>query len=104
MKVKIVPYHKAKLEGVLKFIFLFICLLQFNSIVNAQDKKNEMGDFFISNYSRSFLKTNYLNWAVLQDSEGIIYYGNSVNGVLTYDGQKVRQVLTEKWRANQWTW
>jgi ligand-binding sensor domain-containing protein len=95
MKVKIVPCHKTKLGGLLKFIFLFICLLQFNSIVNAQDKKNEMGNFFISNYPRSFLKTNYLNWAVLQDSEGIIYFANSQNGVLTYDGQKVRQVLTE---------
>ena len=97
MKVKIIPHHNTKPESRLKFIFLLICLFQFNTIVNAQAQKNndEAGNFFISNYSRSFLKTNYLNWAVLQDPEGIIYFANSVNGVLTYDGQKVRQVLTE---------
>ena len=97
MKAKIIPHHNTKPESILKFIFLLICLFQFNTIVNAQAQKNndEAGNFFISNYSRSFLKTNYLNWAVLQDPEGIIYFANSVNGVLTYDGQKVRQVLTE---------
>uniref|UniRef100_UPI00404711A9 triple tyrosine motif-containing protein n=1 Tax=Algoriphagus sp. TaxID=1872435 RepID=UPI00404711A9 len=32
----------------------------------------------------------------MQDSEGIIYYGNSLKGIQTFDGQKVRPVLDEK--------
>lgn len=64
-----------------------------SSTALCQEKKDELGDFFISNYDRAFLKTNYLNWSILQDPEGVIYYGNSNNGVLTYDGQKVRPVL-----------
>ena len=93
MKVKIIPHHNTKPESILKFIFLLICLFHFNTIIYGQDKKNEMGDFFVSNYGRAFLKTNYLNWSVLQDPDGVIYYGNSTNGVLTFDGQKVRPVL-----------
>jgi hypothetical protein len=93
MKVEINPHYKTKLGRIFNFIFLFIFIFQFNFAVNAQDKKDEMGDFFISNYGRAFLKTNYLNWSVLQDPDGVIYYGNSTNGVLTFDGQKVRPVL-----------
>ena len=77
-------------------LLTFTLVLMVNSFVFSQQRKIETGDFFISNYSRSFLNTNYLNWSIVQDSEGIIYYGNSLKGIQTFDGQKVRPVLDEK--------
>ncbi|MDA0794729.1 MAG: SpoIIE family protein phosphatase [Bacteroidetes bacterium] len=77
-------------------LLTFTLVLMVNSFVFSQQRKIETGDFFISNYSRSFLNTDYLNWSIVQDSEGIIYYGNSQKGVQTFDGQKVRPVLDEK--------
>jgi hypothetical protein len=69
--------------------------------VFSQQRKIETGDFFISNYNRSFLNTDFLNWSIVQDSEGVIYYGNSRQGVQTFDGQKVRPVLDEKGKPTQ---
>ena len=40
MKAKIIPYHNTKPENILKFIFLFICLFQFNTIVYGQELKS----------------------------------------------------------------
>lgn len=77
-------------------LLIFTLVLTVNSFVFSQQRKIETGDFFISNYSRSFLNTDYLNWSIVQDSEGIIYYGNSRKGIQTFDGQKVRPVLDEK--------
>uniref|UniRef100_UPI0040489D6B triple tyrosine motif-containing protein n=1 Tax=Algoriphagus sp. TaxID=1872435 RepID=UPI0040489D6B len=77
-------------------LLTFTLVLTVNSFVLSQQRKIETGDFFISNYSRSFLNTDYLNWSIVQDSEGIIYYGNSLKGIQTFDGQKVRPVLDEK--------
>jgi hypothetical protein len=61
----------------------------FNFFAAAQ--KIETGNFFVTNYSRSFLNTVSGNWSLLQDPEGVIYIGNN-NGVLVYDGQKIRRV------------
>jgi ligand-binding sensor domain-containing protein len=36
------------------------------------------------------------NWTILQDPEGVIYIGNSFNGILVYDGQKIRRVLNNQ--------
>lgn len=77
-------------------LLTFTLVLMVNFFVFSQQRKIETGDFFISNYSRSFLNTDFLNWSIVQDSEGIIYYGNSLKGVQTFDGQKVRPVLDEK--------
>ena len=77
-------------------LLTFTLVLTVNSFVFSQQRKIETGDFFISNYSRSFLNADFLNWSIVQDSEGIIYYGNFRKGVQTFDGQKVRPVLDEK--------
>lgn len=75
----------------LVFIFQSLCFLGISQKYNP----NERGNFFVSNYERSFLNTISGNWAVLQDQHGVIYIGNSADGILTYDGQKVRHVLNE---------
>ena len=85
----------------IKKLLTFTLVLMVNSFVFSQQRKIETGDFFVSNYTRSFLNTNYLNWSIVQDSEGIIYYGNSLKGVQTFDGQKVRPVLDEKGEPTQ---
>jgi hypothetical protein len=77
------------------FIGIFLILLCFNFSIAGQ-RKIETGNLFVTNYSRSFLNTDFPNWSVVQDSEGIIYYGNYLKGVQTFDGQKVRPVLDEK--------
>jgi hypothetical protein len=85
----------------IKKLLTFTLVLMVNSLVFSQQRKIETGDFFISNYNRSFLNTDFLNWSIVQDSEGIIYYGNSRQGVQTFDGQKVRPVLDEKGKPTQ---
>ena len=74
------------------FVRILLILLYFNFSAVGQDKI-ETGNLFVTNYSRSFLNTDFVNWAVVQDSEGIIYYSNYLKGVQTFDGQKVRPVL-----------
>lgn len=79
------------------FIFVRILLiLLYFSFSAAGQRKIETGNLFVTNYSRSFLNTDFVNLAVVQDSEGIIYYSNNLKGVQTFDGQKVRPVLDEK--------
>jgi hypothetical protein len=78
-----------KKSSIFKFILALNCLLLFNFFAAAQ--KIETGNFFVTNYSRSFLNTVSGNWSLLQDPEGVIYIGNN-NGVLVYDGQKIRRV------------
>jgi hypothetical protein len=58
----------------------------------AQNNKIETGNFFVTNYSRSFLNSISGNWSIIQDPEGVIYIGNTFDGILVYDGQKIRRV------------
>ena len=81
-----------KINKLLTFTFV----LMVNSFVFSQQRKIETGNLFVTNYSRSFLNTDFFNLSIVQDSEGIIYYGNFQKGVQTFDGQKVRPVLDEK--------
>ena len=82
-----------KKPSIFKFTFVLIFLL-LNIFAEAQ--KIETGNFFVTNYSRSFLNTVSGNWAILQDPDGVIYIGNTYGGVLVYDGQKIRRVLDKE--------
>jgi len=83
-----------KKSSIFKFILVLNCILLFNFFAAAQ--KIETGNFFVTNYSRSFLNTVSGNWAILQDPDGVIYIGNTYGGVLVYDGQKIRRVLNKE--------
>ncbi len=73
---------------------LTIISLFYSLIVNSQMyNPNEKGNFFISNYSRSFLNADWNNWGVFQDKDGIIYISSSDKGVIIYDGQSIKRVL-----------
>ena len=78
-------------------IFKFILALNFLLLLSffAAAQKIETGNFFVTNYSRSFLNTVSGNWSILQDPDGVIYIGNN-NGILVYDGQKIRRVLDKE--------
>ena len=60
---------------------------------NTSSKDLEQGNFFISHYKRDFLKSSFGNQVVMQDKEGVIYVGNVRNGLIEFDGQRVRRVL-----------
>ncbi|MFN6388183.1 MAG: SpoIIE family protein phosphatase [Bacteroidota bacterium] len=36
------------------------------------------------------------NWSLLQDTDGVIYIGNTAEGILIYDGQKIRRVYDKQ--------
>ena len=58
-----------KKSSINKYIFVLLFIL-LNIFAEAQ--KIETGNFFVTNYSRSFLNSISGNWAVLQDPEGVI--------------------------------
>ena len=75
--------------------FIAILLfLPFSIVSQSTDSKDlELGNFFISHYKRDFLRSMFGNYVVLQDKEGVIYVGNVRNGLIEFDGQRVRRVL-----------
>jgi Stage II sporulation protein E (SpoIIE)/Y_Y_Y domain len=76
----------------LRIVFACNLLLFINFLAQAQNNKIETGNFFVTNYSRSFLNSISGNWSIIQDPEGVIYIGNTFDGILVYDGQKIRRV------------
>ncbi|PZP52353.1 MAG: hypothetical protein DI598_00865 [Pseudopedobacter saltans] len=62
------------------FVFFFTnaCLAQFN--IGIPD---------IKNYTRTIYKAGSQNWAIGQDANGIMYFGNN-EGLLTFDGYRWR--------------
>ena len=78
----------------MKFVIALLLFLPFNVVSQNTDSKDlEQGNFFISHYKRDFLRSAFGNYVVLQDKEGVIYVGNVRNGLIEFDGQRVRRVL-----------
>ena len=80
----------------LRIVFASNLLLFINFLAQAQSNKIETGNFFVTNYSRSFLNSVSGNWSLLQDTDGVIYIGNTAEGILIYDGQKIRRVYDKQ--------
>jgi hypothetical protein len=80
----------------LRIVFASNLLLFINFLSQAQSNKIETGNFFVTNYSRSFLNSVSGNWSLLQDTDGVIYIGNTAEGILIYDGQKIRRVYDKQ--------
>jgi hypothetical protein len=55
----------------------------------------ELGNFFVKNYSRSILNSTAGHWSLLQDKDGVIYVGNTSDGIIIYDGQRLSHVINE---------
>ncbi len=88
--------NRSALNPILRFVIACNFLFMFSFIANAQQAKIETGNFFVTNYSRSYLNSITGNWSILQDPEGVIYIGNTFDGILVYDGQKIRRVLNNQ--------
>ena len=84
--------HIAKSRKLFSYLAIITFLFLSNNYANSQQNKIETGNFFVSNYSRSFLNSISGNWSILQDPDGVIYIGNTYDGILIYDGQKIRRV------------
>ncbi len=90
---------KATPKFSIKVLWVFITLFyQTNTFAQTPSVSfnPELGNFFVSNYSRSFINTIASNWALLQDPDGVMYIGNSYNGVIIFDGQKIRRVVDDQ--------
>ncbi|MCP4662016.1 MAG: hypothetical protein GY856_41970 [bacterium] len=57
----------------------------------AQGARDEVGTPFITTYSHREYGAHPQNWAIAQDSRGVMYFGNS-NGVLEFDGTAWRLI------------
>lgn len=90
---------KAKSKFFMKVLWVFITLF-YHTNTFAQTPSTsfnpELGNFFVSNYSRSFINTIASNWALLQDPDGVMYIGNSYNGIIIFDGQKIRRLVDDQ--------
>ena len=74
----------------------FLLFLPFSLVSQNTDSKDlEQGNFFISHYKRDFLRSSFGNHVVMQDKDGVIYVGNVKNGLIEFDGQRVRRVLQD---------
>lgn len=66
-----------------------VCISPFNVLAQSKNTKPEktlFGGFrFIRNYSPKEYSAHNQNWAILQDSAGIMYFGNT-GGFLSFDG------------------
>lgn len=71
-------------------LFLLLTIQGSSQMYNPKER----GNYFVTNYERSFLEGSAVNWSIYQDKIGVVYIGNG-NGILTYDGQKVRKILNE---------
>ncbi|MBN1187658.1 MAG: SpoIIE family protein phosphatase [Bacteroidales bacterium] len=56
----------------------------------AQVNKN--GIPFIRNYTKEEYGASEQNWSVIQDKRGVMYFGNTDDGVLEYDGVNWRKI------------
>jgi signal transduction histidine kinase/CheY-like chemotaxis protein len=71
-------------------------LLASNASATAHSAaRAEAGQRFLHNYTPRDYGAHGQNWAVVQDSRGIIYAGNN-DGVLEFDGERWRLIRTEK--------
>ena len=78
----------------MKIVIAILLILPFGLFSKSStDKDLEIGNFFISHYKRDFLNSSFGNYVVHQDKDGIIYVGNVRNGLIEFDGQRVRRVL-----------
>lgn len=73
-----------------------ILFFYFSSILfcqSANNNYNEIGQPILNYYGPEAYNASYQNWCVIQDSRGIMYFGNS-DGVLEFDGSEWRLIKT----------
>jgi ligand-binding sensor domain-containing protein len=74
----------------MKRLFFFILIIALHIPTIAQI--NKQGIPFISNYTPQQYGASDQNWAIVEDSRGVMYFGNNDNGILEYDGLSWRKI------------
>ena len=77
---------------IIRFLILFlsIAVLVNQSLAFGY---NEVGEPFMKYFSPKEYHASYQNWCILQDNNGLMYFGNN-NGILEYDGNNWQLITT----------
>ena len=73
----------------MRYFLLIVSILFVNVLAHGQHKR--IGSSFITNYSPTDYKAGNQNWAIIQNKDGIMYFGNN-EGILEFDGQNWRKI------------
>ena len=76
-------------------LMIYLIVVQCSFAQNKSTFNPELGNFFVKNYTRSMLNSTAGHWSLLQDRDGVIYIGNTSDGTIIYDGQRLSHVLSE---------
>ncbi len=76
----------------IRFLILFLSI---SALLNQTSAfgYNQIGESFIKYFSPKEYHASYQNWCVIQDKNGLMYFGNN-NGILEYDGNTWRLIKT----------
>ncbi len=87
LRIPIIKFYKT--------VLLFLLFLYLPTAAGQIDKSGlkDYGEPFIKYYSPKEYNSVYQNWCVVQDSRGIMYFGND-RGILEYDGSTWRLIKT----------
>ena len=77
-----------------KVAFCF-CIFYFSSYSVYSQSSGDRGLPFITNFSPKDYNGHPQNWDIVQDQEGIMYFGNSL-GLIEYDGVSWKPTDNEK--------
>ncbi|MEJ2617587.1 MAG: two-component regulator propeller domain-containing protein, partial [Ignavibacteriaceae bacterium] len=77
---------------IIRFLILFLSVLVLFNWGLAFGY-NEVGEPFIKYFSPKEYHASYQNWCVIQDNNGLMYFGNN-NGILEYDGTNWQLIKT----------
>jgi serine phosphatase RsbU (regulator of sigma subunit) len=70
---------------------LFYILFVLSTLKIGYSQHTHIGSYFLTNYSPTDYKAGNQNWAIIQDDNGIMYFGNN-EGILEFDGQNWRKI------------
>ncbi|MCK5169915.1 MAG: hypothetical protein KAQ75_08545, partial [Bacteroidales bacterium] len=68
-------------------ILFLISIFSFISVNLFSQGELKQGNPFITNYYSKDYKGHAQNWAITQDSRGVMYFGNGDKGVMEFDGE-----------------
>ena len=77
------------MKALVKILFVNLILISF-----GYAQINKTGLPLIENYTNKVYKAHQQNWAIVQDSNGIMYFGNTL-GVLLYNGEFWKKIETK---------
>jgi K+-sensing histidine kinase KdpD/CheY-like chemotaxis protein len=83
-------------KKIICFRWLLVCFFISTFFSAIAQNESEKGLPFVTNYTAKMYNGNPANWSVIQDNNGIMYFGqtNSQSNLLQYDGVKWKRVVS----------